>query len=187
MAVAVAAVSGERFGFFGAGDTEVKNFGGALRVDQDVAGLEVAVDDALLMGVVNGGANPDHEVDTVAERDATEAAVIGQRGTVHELHGDEREAATAEIDGTGLKDLRDARVLKTAENLGFVLEPLARAIGSKGGADELQSHGARGAVLLGEVDHSHAARAEKLADGVGTNPHAGGDRFDVEDTRDRAG
>ena len=49
----------------GSSHAEVDDLGIALRVDQDVAGLQVAMNDALLVTVVDGFADPGKELETI--------------------------------------------------------------------------------------------------------------------------
>ena len=44
-------------------DTEVEQLGFAMRVHKDVAGLEIPVDDAVLVGVLNGIRGLDQELE----------------------------------------------------------------------------------------------------------------------------
>src|SRR5262249_26094215 len=53
---------------------------------EDIAGLEVAVDDAVLMRVLNGLANGDKEFQALARSKATLVGVLRNRDALDELH-----------------------------------------------------------------------------------------------------
>ncbi len=90
----------------GDGEAEVDDAGPAFLVDEDVVGLEVAVDDALAMG--GGEALPGGE-EHVADLPPG-ARVLGEPGAeglaADELHGDEEAA----VDGADVEDAGDVGV-----------------------------------------------------------------------------
>jgi hypothetical protein len=54
----------------GFGYAKINNFGPVMRGDDDVGRLDVAVDDAFLVGVLDGGTNLAEEFETGAGREA---------------------------------------------------------------------------------------------------------------------
>jgi hypothetical protein len=60
----------------------------------------------------------------------------------------------------GLKDLRDAGMLKPPEQLGFMLEAPPQMLGCGPGSDYLQGDFAPRVILLRPIHNAHAARAQ---------------------------
>jgi hypothetical protein len=88
--------------------------------DEDVRGLEVAVQDALEMRVLDGMAYALEELEAAARRDAVLVAVLRDRHAGHELH---HEVRPARLGGAGVVDARDAGVLQDGQRLPLALEP----------------------------------------------------------------
>ena len=98
-------------------------------VDQDVAGLEVAVDDAPVVGVLHRVAHPRQQLQAAARVEAVPAGVLVQGHAADELHG---EVGLAVLAHAGLVDLGDAGVVQPAQDLGLVGEALAGARARRG-------------------------------------------------------
>ena len=78
------------------GDTEVDDTGAARAVDEDVPGLEVAVQDVTLVGVVHGVAYAGKELDTLAGVQVLPCGVRAQReGGIDVLHDEVGRSAFA--------------------------------------------------------------------------------------------
>ncbi len=153
----------------GSGDAEVQDLGLAERVgveslDENVAGLEVAVDESSAVGVLDGLAESDDERQPVIAREGELVAVGLDVRTGDELHGEIGLVSAVEVDHAGLVDLGDARVLELAEDLGFSSKSLDAAWGHGVPAHDLESDGAARALLDGLVDDAHAAAAEFALD-----------------------
>src|SRR6266849_10823185 len=71
------------------GQAEVKNFGVASASDEDVGGLDVAVDDALGMCGVEGVGYTDGEIEEAVQFHGAVGDEVLQRLAVEELHDDE--------------------------------------------------------------------------------------------------
>ena len=72
------------------GDPEVEQRRHALGRDEDVAGLQVAVDDEVLVGVLHRGADLAEEPQPVPDREAAVPAVVEQRNALDVLHDEVR-------------------------------------------------------------------------------------------------
>jgi hypothetical protein len=138
-----------------AGDAEVHDdwaeaaVGGAL--DEDVAGLDVAVEDAELVGLVEGDGAVAEDHDLVMQR---QLEAVAQRLAGDQFHGDVGLA----LDLADLEDLADVGVVDAGLGAGLA-EQAGREIGMIA-ADELEGDGAAELRVVGAVDGAHAAVAE---------------------------
>ena len=124
---------GQQVGVGGAGHAEVEHLRLAGLVHQDVGGLEVAVDDALVVGVLHRVAHPRQQLQAGRRASAAVAAgVLVQGQAADELHGEERLAVLGQ---PGLVDLGDAGVVQPAEDLRLVGEALEQRGRGEAGAD----------------------------------------------------
>ena len=88
-------------------DAEVGELGRARRVEQDVGRLEVAVDDVVLVGVLEGRADAVHQLQGVLGRQGAVAAqVVAQAAALDELHD---EVVGVALDAL-VEDAHDVRV-----------------------------------------------------------------------------
>ncbi|MCI0586633.1 MAG: hypothetical protein L0323_07315 [Planctomycetes bacterium] len=71
------------------GDAEVEDLRLAAAVDEDVAGLEVAVDHPLLVGVLDGVADPREELEARLDGEPESIGAPGERLPLDPLHGEE--------------------------------------------------------------------------------------------------
>ena len=88
--------------------------------DQDVRRLEVAVDDALLVGVLDGLADGDEQLEPLPQRQLALVAVAGDRDALDQLHHEERAAV---VGGAGVEHPGDVRVVHQRQRLPLGLEP----------------------------------------------------------------
>ena len=108
---------GRRFGH-----TEINHLGHRLAVllhDQNVRRLEIAVDDAFLMRVLDGLANLDEQFEPLAEGKFLLIAKFRDGFSRRQLH-DEKRASSARC--PRIEDLRDARVIHQRQRLSFGFE-----------------------------------------------------------------
>ena len=145
------------------GDAEVEQLGqqaAGARHHHDVARLQIAVDDALLVSGL------DHLADALEEGDeplegnpplGLEPA--GQRDAAHQLHGDPQEAVRLGAEGV---DVGGVRVVEARGEARLAEEPLGTDIGPAG--ECLDDRLALERRLLGPVDLALTAGAEELAD-----------------------
>jgi hypothetical protein len=150
------------------GDAEVEHVRLAVRVHQDVRGLEVAVDDPVLVRVQDRVAHLDHRPKPRAQdraaRPVEGAGPAVDPLPVDELHGD-RVAAVAHR--ARVVDGHDAGVMEGGRDLRFALEALTLTRRREGAREEhLDRYFAPGLDLFAAVDDALAAAVEFLEDAV---------------------
>ena len=132
---------GQQVGIGGAGHAEVEDLRLTGLLHEDVGGLEVAVDDAPVVGVLHGVADPRHQAQAGGEVEAVAVGVLVQGQAADELHGEE---GLAVVGQAGLVDLGDAGVVQPGQDLGLVGEALDQGGGGEPGSDDLEGDGAGG-------------------------------------------
>ncbi len=159
----------------GLGQAEVDHLGDRLVVvglDQDVGGLEVAVDDPLLVRVLHGRADLAEQGEPGGEVEAVAVAILGDRDPFHQLHHEEGAAVGRRA---GVEDAGDVGVFHQGQGLALRLEAGQDVARVHPRLDQFQGHlTADRPELLGEVDRAHAPLADLLADLVAI----GDDRID---------
>jgi len=147
------------------GDPEIHHLQGLLVFeDHEVRRLDVAMDDAPLVGVLEGR-QPLHDQPRGALRG--EQGLLGteilQESALNVLHGDVQGALVVK----DVEDRNDVGVEKAAGGAGFSLEPLPvfghlLGAGALGGAYGLESHAASDLRVVGEVHNAHRPFADDL-------------------------
>ena len=128
-----AAVGGQALLVERPGDAEVGDLGRALLVDEDVLGLDVAVDDALGVGGAERAGDLDRVGDRLGDRQPAVAAdAVLERLALDVLEDDERRAVVLagvdDADDVGVVELRDGpRLAPEALELVGVARPAAGA------------------------------------------------------------
>src|SRR5204862_1286362 len=146
----------------GFGDAEVAHQHPAAFLYHDVGGLDVAVDDAVAVRVLQGAAGLLEDAERLLEGEGARLLEdLGQGAPFDALHRVPEEGAG----GADAVDGDDVGVVERGGDLGFALE----AFGGVGAVSELQRQdfegdGAVELDLVGEVDERHAAAAEQLVD-----------------------
>ena len=155
----------------GLGDAEVDDLRDrliGLSCHQNVRGLEVAVNDALLVCVLHASADVEEELDAVLSREALVVAVLGQRLAPDQLHD---EVGTAGRGDAGVEDARDVAVVHAGERLSLGVEAGEHLLAVHTQLDQLEGHlAAHRLELLGTPDLAHAASAELLEQLVRPDP-----------------
>ena len=150
-------------------EPEVDDLEPPFRVDEHVAGLQVAVDDALLMAVVHGLAHAEEELEPLVLVEAREVGVLDQAvGALDVLHDEVGHGAVAVHVGSGVVDLGDAGVAELAEDLGLGAEAAQEVVVGQVRAQRLDRDEPLRVVLLGAVHRSHAAAADHRAQAIRT-------------------
>ncbi len=138
--------------------------------------LDVAVDDPFLMGVLHGLADRDETAP--AARACVEivlVAVLGDRDPADQLH---HEVGPARLGGPRVEHPGDVRMVHQGQGLPLGLEAGDHLLGVHARLDDLQGHlAADRLLLLGHVDHAHAAFADLLQQLVGADDRAGSFRY----------
>ena len=145
-------------------DAEVQHLRPSTLLDEDVAGLQVAVDDAVLVRVLHGVADVREQLETRPH--VERSGVLQERPAVDELHGEVREGPQRAGESARGVDLGDRGVPQTREQLRLQLEALQRLRRGDLSPEDLQGDMAPGLVLLGQEDRAHAARAQPAHDAV---------------------
>ena len=147
------------------GHAEVDHLRMPCGVDENIAGLEIAMDHALLMAVADCLAGLTKESDAVAHAEPARRGELRDRLSFldifhHEVgHG----SAGKRLHPDGI-DAGDPGVCQPAENLRLVLEPASGGGREHAGADHLHGHGPTGHSLQTLVHAAHAAFADESHD-----------------------
>jgi len=135
--------------------------------DEDVRGLEVAMNDAFLMRVLHGVANLDHEFETFAQRKLVLIAVIGDANATHQFHHEVRASA---IGGSSVEHLRDVRMIHHRQGLALGFEARDHLTAVHAGLDHLEGYTASdGFFLFRDVNGTPTAFANLFAQLVPVN------------------
>ena len=95
--------------------SEIQDLGLTRLVHQDVAGLQVAVDDAALVGMMDGFRNESDQFEPPACAQLVRVAVVLKGFAANEFHGEVGLCADARIGCSRFVDLRDPGVMETAQ------------------------------------------------------------------------
>src|SRR5262249_20541371 len=137
------------------------DLGPAVRGDDDVGRLDVAVDDAALGRVGQAGGHLEHDRDGVPDRDGAAVGLheLPQVVALDKLEGDEMEALVLAEE----VDAGDVVVVGLGGGPGFLLEPDdVLRVGSHVGREDLKGDDAAEVEVAGLEDGGHAAGADGL-------------------------
>ena len=141
------------------GETEVGDLHAAFLVDQDVLGLDVAMDDAFIVGELQGIADLRHDPERFGGLQSAGPHRLAQIDAVHEFHDEITETA-------GLADIVNAdnvRMAEHGERLGLAHEPFGkRGILAELRRQNLDCDQPVQAVLPRLVHRSHAALTQQF-------------------------
>ena len=154
----------------GFGQAEVQHLHGAVGGHLDVGGLQIAVDDALVVRVLERVGHLPRDGQRFVERNRPAADALRQRRAFDQFHHQRADWAGffQAVDG------RDVRMIERRQELGFALEAgHALGIAGEGLGQDLQRDVAIEASVAGAVDFAHAAGAEERDDLVGADLGAG--------------
>ena len=104
--------------------------------DQDVRRLQIAMDDRLLVRMLNAIARQDEQLDARANPQLVGVAILGDRQPRNVLHDEIRLSLRR---GTGIEDLGDRGMIHHRQRLALRLEALRDALIVHAGADQLQA------------------------------------------------
>ena len=155
---------------------EVEHLDSAVGPQLDVRGLQVAVDDSLLVRGFERLGDLTADGDRLVQRDRALRDAVGERGAFDELE-DERGAAVAlfhTIDGC------DVRMVQRGKQLRFAREPReAIVIGGHRGGQQLERDITLQPRIASAVDLAHPPAAEHRDDLVRSDPCAWGDQAGI--------
>jgi hypothetical protein len=139
------------------GEAEVGDMGHAGRIDQDVGGLEVAVQHTAAVGRIDCLSHEGQDSRGLPRWHRLGSKPLGECRSLDQSHAVEGMAATL----SHLEDRDDARVVESGGRLRLAAKP--HKVGSGGEIppqEHLQGHCPTKAFLAGTVDNSHASSAE---------------------------
>ena len=149
-------------GVDGPGDAEVGHLHLAVVGDQHIAGLDVAVDDPVLVGVTQGRGHmgPDVRRPLGGQRSGT-LQYGGQGPAIDELHDDEVGAGVF----APVEDGDDVGMGQVGCGLGLAAEPLdERPVDRQLGEQDLEGHRTVEQPITGAVDLGHAAPGDQVVE-----------------------
>jgi len=143
------------------GDAEVRDLHPAARVEQDILRLDVAVQDAFVMGELERLTNLRHQHHGLLRGEPARLHRLAQVHAVNELHQQKEEPARlAEV-----IDRDDIRVVEPGQNPGLAVEAFGECgIGGQRLRQELERNQAVEPRLAGLEDDAHAALADDFQD-----------------------
>ena len=152
------------------GHAEVDHLRHGLSVadrDEDVAGFDVAVDDAFLMGVLHGLADLHEQVQALRDAQLVPVAVFGDGHAGHVLHG---EVGPTQLTRARLEDHGHVGVVHEGQRLPLGLEAGNYRLGVHARRDDLEGHAAAHRfLLLGQVDDAETAFTKPAEDSIWTD------------------
>ena len=148
-------------------ETEVGQDRRAGRVDQDVRGLHVAVDQSVTVGMVQRFRDDRHEAGRVRYVRRRGSQQPGQIGSLDELRHHETRAVLGAADVVDRNDVRMAGGAGLSASLGEIgFHDMGRTAGHPLGERHLDRHRSVEVVVMGQVDAAEAPLAEHLDDAV---------------------
>src|SRR6478672_3224317 len=102
-------------------DAEVEQLGHAIWRDQDVAGLEIAMNDQVLVRVMNGCAHVPKEFETLSSRELMTLAIAVDWHAIDQLHDEVRNTV---VSGAAVKQASDIGMIESSEDLPFMAKAL---------------------------------------------------------------
>ena len=136
----------------------------------DIGGFDVPVDNALGVSVLHGLADLEEQSQSLFCAQVVLIAVFGDGNAGNQLHDKIRPAG---VSGSGVEDFGDIGVVHEGQGLSLRLEAGDDLAGVHAQFDDLEGDlAADGLLLLGHVDHRHAALADLLQELVPTNDRA---------------
>ncbi len=139
-------------------NAEVDDLRLAVGVHEDVAGLQVAMNDSLLVSMAYSVTDLGEELEPIPCSHVLGVGIVIEiLGADDVLHGEPRHAATAIVPGPGLVDLGDALVVQASKHLRFEGEASLGSSGGYAASHDLDGDLATRVVLDTLVDGTHAA------------------------------
>ncbi len=143
---------------------------GAVRREEDVRGLQIAMDDAVAVQGVQSREHAQRDRQSVSRRQRRLRQPLRQRLPLQQLHGQEELPVLL----AQLVELTDGRMIDACRHTRLALEPLPR-LGIGGiRPQRLDRDGTFEAVVVGRIDHAHASLAEYARNPVASDRGAHG-------------
>src|SRR5262249_37128413 len=157
------------------GDAKVDYFDDGSTVlewHQDVGRLDIPVDDALLVSVLNRLTGVDEQLQPLGHGQAVPVAILSDRNAPDELH---HEIGSAGGGGPGIEYVSDVGVIHHGQGLPFGVGAGNHVAGVHSGLDYFERDlAADRLLLLRQEDHPEAAFADLLQQLVGANDSSRG-------------
>ena len=146
------------------GEAEVGHLGDALAGDEDIARLDVAMDDAAGVGVLEGGADLGDEFERAGQ---IELAAMAQMVDVHAVDEFHDQIGIALGGAAVIVDVNDVRVVERGHGLGFAFKAdTGVRVGAGLARQDFDRHAAGEAGVKTLIHRAHAAAAEQAFDFV---------------------
>src|ERR1022692_249425 len=156
------------------GDAEVDHFRQRLAIhqfDQHIRWLDIPMDHASLMSVVDGVTYLAKEFQTLPRAQTMAVAIFRNGNTAHVLHGEIRHAA---LSRAGIQHARDIRMVHHLQRLAFGFEACDYLLAVEPVLDDFECDLSVDRLpLLGEIDGAHSALSQKAKRAVWSEPSAG--------------
>ena len=147
-----------QFHLGGLGQSKIDDLGQRRAIghgDENVRRLEIAVDDSLLVGVLDGIADPDEQFQPLGNFELLSVGVLGDRTSLDELHHEIRPAG---LGGARIEHFRDARMVHQSQGLTFGFKAGHHLPGVHAEFDDLQRDLALYRLeLFGQIDDPKTA------------------------------
>src|SRR5689334_23462723 len=91
-----------------------------MQRDQHVGWFNVAVDNSLLVRMLNRAADPDKKLDAFSSRQTALVGIIGNLYAANQLH---HEVGATDVGRSRIQNARDVRVVHEGQSLTFSFEP----------------------------------------------------------------
>jgi hypothetical protein len=135
-------------------------------IEQNIGGLEIAVQNPLLVGIMHSLGNLDEELGRLPGLADQVENLLAEVAAFHQFHADVRVPLLL----ADLVDRHHMRVLQPGDRFGFFSEPLDRGRGPRAAQpDHLQSDDPVEHDLQGLVDHAHAPVCQVTEDLIAVN------------------
>ena len=140
---------------------EIRHLHAPAAVEQNVLRLDVAVDDALVVGELQRVANLRHDGQRLARRNAAGVEQLPQVHAVHEFHEEIKQA----VRPAEFVNRHDAGMIELRQRLGFAGEAFGkRGVVADAGRQNFQRDDAVQFLLPRLVNRAHAALADEFED-----------------------
>ena len=153
------------------GDAEIEQLGRAVGGHQDVGGLDVAMDDQVLVRVLHRCADFREHLESRRGVQAARLAVLVDRLPLDELH---REVGQAVGRGAAVEQAADVGMVEAGEYLALVAEAADDRVGVHAALEHFERDAFLEGVVAadGKVDGAHAAASQFPDEAIRTDSHA---------------
>ena len=148
------------------GDAEVEQLGCAVGRDQDVGGLDVPMDDQVLVGVLDRRADQPEELQPRRGVHPSGVAILDDRLSLDVLHREVRQSVRRRA---AVEEAGDVRVLEAGEDLAFVPEPSHDGVAVHAALEHLDRDALLERIVIAdaEMHGAHAAVPDLANEAIG--------------------